>query len=146
MKSIFLWVFWGAGQPIQCKTPTKAVVLSFVPALGWRGCREPLQELLLVDQRPMGWWMLVWTRILAGLWLWGCVLLCRQITACTQSSLFCISADPHVHQELRLDPSSRTASSFPFCESWLSWMTADRNTKLCRALLCASSWTEHWLF
>lgn len=45
--------FWGAEQPIMHKTFMKVVALISVPALGWRGCRKPLQELLLVKQRPM---------------------------------------------------------------------------------------------
>lgn len=115
IKSFFHWVFWGAEQPILYETLRKAVALNSMPALGWRGCRKPLQELLLVNQRPPSCWMLVWIRILAALWLWGCVLLCRQISARTPSCLFCISPDAHIHQELGLDPSSKPASSFPFC-------------------------------
>lgn len=38
-----------------------------------------------MDQRPMRWWMLLWIRILAGSWLWGHVLFCRQIPARTQN-------------------------------------------------------------
>lgn len=81
--------------------------------------------------------MLVWIRILAGLWLWGRVLLSRQITACTQSCLFCSSPDAHVHvqQEFRLDPSSKTASSFPFC--WeLPFLDDSRQKYLQKPALC----------
>lgn len=57
--------------------------------------------------------MLVWIRMLVGLWLLNRVLLSRQITVCIRNCLFCGAAGAYVqiHQELRLDLSSKIVVS-----------------------------------
>lgn len=90
-----------------------------------------------MDHRPMSWWMLLWIRILTGSWLWGRVLLCRQIPARTQNCLFYISADPH--QELSWIPAPEQPPP-SLCESWLCWLAAGRDAQFCRPCCVPAPW------